>query len=616
RRLSFHADAGAHCPLSEAFSSRLLARYRLESVLGVNMAGKSGRGKNRGRAHSSSHAQQSNAAVDRSSSNSSAELPKENGDAGDHVLDKAACDGAADESKVQEANAPESNKSKQGEDVHLYPVSVKTQSGEKLELQLNPGDSVMDIRQFLLDAPETCFFTCYDLILHTKDGSIHHLEDYHEIAEIADITSGGCSLEMIGGLYDERSIRAHVRRARELLSLSSLHSSLSTTYALQHETNNQTVTGRAEVPELDGLGFMEEIAGSLDKLSFSPSKETKCVESIVFSSFNPVPSHRRLVGDLVYLDIETLEGHKVCITGTTRTFYVNSSLGSVLDPRPTKNSSESFTLIGLLQKISPKFKKGFREILDQKAAAHPFESVQSLLPPNSWLGTYPIPEHKRDAARAEDSLVLSYGSELIGMQRDWNEELQSCREFPHNSFQERILRDRALYKVTCDFVDAATKGAIGVINRCIPPINPTDPECFHMYVHNNIFFSFAVDSDLSQMFKSPDNSIKSKSLQDPENDITSHHEGEIVRLPLPLPPPLPPPLKLFLRRRRQICAVARSVPPPPPVPPLPPPVPPVLPPPVPPSPSSWVVSGLPPPPRAPRRRLGLRAVALCCAPSP
>lgn len=38
----------------------------------------------------------------------------------------------------------------------------------------------------------------------------------------------------------------------------------------------------------------------------------------------------------------------------------------------------------------------------------------------------------------------------------------------------RILRGRALYKVTCDFVDAAVKGAVGVINRCIPPINPTD----------------------------------------------------------------------------------------------------------------------------------------------
>lgn len=49
-------------------------------------------------------------------------------------------------------------------------------------------------------------------------------------------------------------------------------------------------------------------------------------------------------------------------------------------------------------------------------------------------------------------------------------------------FPCRILRDRALYKVTSDFVDAAINGAIGVISRCIPPINPTDPECFHMLV--------------------------------------------------------------------------------------------------------------------------------------
>jgi len=36
-------------------------------------------------------------------------------------------------------------------------------------------------------------------------------------------------------LYDDRSIRAHVHRARDLLSLSTLHSSLSTTLALQYD---------------------------------------------------------------------------------------------------------------------------------------------------------------------------------------------------------------------------------------------------------------------------------------------------------------------------------------------------------------------------------------------
>uniref|UniRef100_A0A2N9G2E6 Clu domain-containing protein n=1 Tax=Fagus sylvatica TaxID=28930 RepID=A0A2N9G2E6_FAGSY len=280
-------------------------------------------------------------------------------------------------------------------DLHLYPVSVKTQSGEKLELQLNPGDSVMDIRQFLLDAPET-------------------------------------------------------------------------------------YTAKIEVPELDGLGFMEDVAGSLSNLLSSSSKEIKCVESIVFSSFNPPPSYRRLVGDLIYLDVVTLEGNKFCITGTTKMFYVNSSTGNTLDPRPSKTSSEATTLVGLLQKISSKFKKAFREILERRASAHPFENVQSLLPPNSWLGLHPVPEHKRDAARAEDALTLSYGSELIGMQRDWNEELQSCREFPHTTPQER-------------------------------------------YVHNNIFFSFAVDADLEQLSKkrSANSNIESSSSLNISSDKAS-----------------------------------------------------------------------------------------------
>uniref|UniRef100_A0ACD5YRT8 Uncharacterized protein n=1 Tax=Avena sativa TaxID=4498 RepID=A0ACD5YRT8_AVESA len=422
------------------------------------------------------------------------------------VIEAPAADGGAADVEKEEGDAAlaaqAAEKPAEGE-LHLYPVTVKTQSGEKLELQLSPGDSVIDVKQFLLDAPETCFYTCYDLILHTKDGSAHQLEDYNEISEIADITTGGCSLEMVTATYDERSIRSHLRRVRELLSLSSLHVSLSTSLALQQESAQakKADTGKTAGQELDGLNFMEDNTVALTSLLASEPAEIKCVDSIVFSSFNPPPTYRRLHGDLIYIDAVTLEGNKYCITGSSKSFYVNASNGSILDSRPLKQSHEASTLVGLLQKISAKFKKGFREILDRKASAHPFENVQALLPVTSWLGAYPVQEHRRDAARAEDSVVLSYGTELIGMQRDWNEELQSCREFPHGNPQERILRGRALYKVTCDFVDAAVKGAVGVINRCIPPINPTDPECFHMYVHNNIFFSFAVDSDYEHISK-------------------------------------------------------------------------------------------------------------------
>ncbi|GFY92163.1 tetratricopeptide repeat (TPR)-containing protein [Actinidia rufa] len=465
------------------------------------MAGKSNKGRNRRGSHNAVNSSEPAVSSDVPlNDNLSPSEPSEANSNGNMTMSEP----ISTQSEVKQSeNANSENQAKQGE-LHLYTVSVKTQGGEKLELQLSPGDSVMDVRQFLLDAPETCFFTCYDLLLHAKDGLAHQLEDFNEISEVADITTGDCSLEMVAALYDDRSIRAHVHRTRELLSLSTLHSSISTSLALQHETGKSTPansgdSAKTEVPELDSLGFMEDVTGSLTNLLSSPSKEIKCVEIIVFSSFNPPPSYRRLVGDLIYLDAITLEGNKFCITGTTQAFYVNSSVGNVLDPRPSKAASESATLIGLLQKISPKFKKAFCEILERKASAHPFENVQSLLPPNSWLGLYPLSDHKRDAARAENALTLTFGSELIGMQRDWNEELQSCREFPHTNPQERILRDRALYKVTSDFVDAAISGAIGVINRCIPPINPTDPECFHMYVHNNIFFSFAVDPNLEQL---------------------------------------------------------------------------------------------------------------------
>uniref|UniRef100_A0A6N2MR41 Clu domain-containing protein n=1 Tax=Salix viminalis TaxID=40686 RepID=A0A6N2MR41_SALVM len=482
------------------------------------MAGKSNKGRNRRGSNNTTNSLESVA-----SSNTPVKDDTAASEAGVATLNEVpagieATNGSSEIKESETANS--SSEATQGDLIYLQ------HKCEKLELQLNPGDSVMDVRQFLLDAPETCFFTCYDLLLHTKDGSTHQLEDYNEISEVTDITSGGCSLEMVTAPYDDRSIRAHVHRTRELLSLSTLHASLSTSLALEYETAQKKApgsdTGKTEVPELDGMGFMEDVTGSVGKLLSFPTKEIKCVDSIVFSSFNPPPSHRRLVGDLIYLDAITLEGSKYCVTGTIKMFYVNSSTGNVLDPRPSRATSEATTLVGLLQKISPKFKKAFREILECKGSAHPFENVQSLLPLNSWLGLYPVPDHKPDAARAEDALTLSYGIELIGMQRDWNEELQSCREFPHSTPQERILRDRALYKVTSDFVDAAIKGAIGVISRCIPPINPTDPECFHMYVHNNIFFSFAVDSDVEQLSKKCNSDTCSKT----ENTSSSIKSSE------------------------------------------------------------------------------------------
>lgn len=41
---------------------------------------------------------------------------------------------------------------------------------------------------------------------------------------------------------------------------------------------------------------------------------------------------------------------------------------------------------------------------------------------------------------------------------------------------QRIQRDRAITKVYNDFLDAATKGAIAIVNGNLMPLNPNESE--------------------------------------------------------------------------------------------------------------------------------------------
>ena len=74
--------------------------------------------------------------------------------------------------------------------------------------------------------------------------------------------------------------------------------------------------------------------------------------TISFGGFNPPPTHRRLVGDLAYLEVE-LPGNegKINITAIPTGFYVNRSSGKKFDPSPAVESCFSHELLDcLLQK--------------------------------------------------------------------------------------------------------------------------------------------------------------------------------------------------------------------------------------------------------------------------
>ena len=82
---------------------------------------------------------------------------------------------------------------------------------------------------------------------------------------------------------------------------------------------------------------------------------------------------------------------------------------------------------------------------------------------------------------------------FIGQTRDWNEELQTTRELPRKNLPERLLRERAVFKVHSDFVSAATRGAIAVIDGNVMAINPGEDPKMQMFIWNNIFFSLGFD---------------------------------------------------------------------------------------------------------------------------
>ena len=77
----------------------------------------------------------------------------------------------------------------------------------------------------------------------------------------------------------------------------------------------------------------------------------KCVESITFSQFNPVPPYRRMVGDLFYLVVRTLDQGDHGITCSVNGFYRNDCIEKQhFAPGPSTHKAPcySYTLVGCL----------------------------------------------------------------------------------------------------------------------------------------------------------------------------------------------------------------------------------------------------------------------------
>lgn len=195
----------------------------------------------------------------------------------------------------------------------------------------------------------------------------------------------------------------------------------------------------------------------------------------------------------MYLYVITLEDKRYHITSSTRGFFVNESTEEEFNPKPANPKVVYHSLIDLLNQISPTFKRNFALIQRKRHQRHPYERVATPYQVYSW--TAPHLEHTIDSIRAEDafSSKLGYEEHIPGQTRDWNEELQTTRELKRKTLPERLLRERAIFKVHSDFVAAASRGAVAVIDGNVIAINPGEETKMQMFIWNNIFFSLGFD---------------------------------------------------------------------------------------------------------------------------
>ncbi|KAJ1921447.1 Intracellular distribution of mitochondria [Tieghemiomyces parasiticus] len=228
----------------------------------------------------------------------------------------------------------------------------------------------------------------------------------------------------------------------------------------------------------------------------------QCLHHLAVSGWNPVPQYRRLQGDLVYLTVVTLEKKTYQITGAVDGFFVSQSDTDTFrpDPQTSLPHHRNHSLIVLLESLSPLFRGHFRKLQDFITSKPPHELLPATLPHIAYpwcvrgapTGEHTAQPHTFDTTRASEA-YLNFGLEGTDGLRDWNDEIQSHRELPRDSLQDRILRDRLVSKVQAEFTEAAVKGALAVLGGDVTPLNPLEPQDLHMYIHNNIFFSKALD---------------------------------------------------------------------------------------------------------------------------
>lgn len=309
---------------------------------------------------------------------------------------------------------------------------------------MNQFESVLEVREFLSEHVQTVFFTNFEI--QVRGQPVSDLEPLESLFSQEE----GLTLHMRALKYDEKAARAHVKKITEVLQNPQIL--VSQTEKQQHEEVQQEVK-EGEKPltaheqkmkktydqffealKAEGESHQEQDSLNLDSVSLkdipshsiekemSKVKHVKCLDYLQVSAFNPVPAHRKLKGDLLYLTVRTLNGQEHGITCSPGGFFKNdSNERSHFSPEPSKrqNPCFSYTLVGTLARLSQEFGSNLETYINSLLQAEPYFLVNSPHERYSWL----VHNAQEELKTQNDGQTLQplYGLDPKGV-RDWNEE--------------------------------------------------------------------------------------------------------------------------------------------------------------------------------------------------
>ncbi|KAM7398191.1 hypothetical protein PAMA_006202 [Pampus argenteus] len=354
-----------------------------------------------------------------------------------------------------------------------FTVRIQPPGTESFELQVSGQMLVAELQQVLMDHELTCHRTCFSLQL----GGVM-LDGLTELHSIQGIQDGGL-IKVVEDSYSVRDARLHLRHVRDLLrtldptdAYNGVNgSSLSyLTFYTRGDKDSESV-GKRRASEKESVDCSPPeyiLPGCKDRLltPLQPVrgdwKPLQCLRVLTMSSWNPPPGNRKMHGDLMYLNVLTMEDRELNITSSTRGFYLNQSTSFNFNPKPAVPKILCHSLVELLSQVSPAFRKNFNTLQKKRVQQHPYERIAAPFQVFTWIA--PHGDHILDCVRAEETHTSHMGQD------------------EHTAGQ-----------TNSDFVAAATRGAVAVIDGNVMPLNPGEASHMQMFIWNNLFFSLGFD---------------------------------------------------------------------------------------------------------------------------